>query len=196
MGSGAHPWRSVQAWDRGRSIDRRQLHDQAAARVGSDVEDVLTQPCGRYRLHGLPCRPDDQLSPAVRLGHPTARTATLDLVERHRPSDSGVDRATDHGGLSLGRGAYPSHTRPRRRLWPRLCSASGDDGHPGSPDCASFTLAEWPCGETDWLTLHRHPGMFGKGLSRFARRTAVNQEDAALPRSNHSATAAVTEGSR
>ena len=54
---------------------------------------IMWPACGRYWRHGLPCGPGEQLSTAVRLGHPAARTATPDLAERHRPSDGGVDRS-------------------------------------------------------------------------------------------------------
>jgi hypothetical protein len=39
---------------------------------GQTWKFVLAQSCGRYRRYGLPCGPDDQLSAAVRLGHPAA----------------------------------------------------------------------------------------------------------------------------
>ena len=32
------------------------------------------------------------------------------------------------------------------------------DGHPGSPDCAALTLAEWACRAADWLDPSRMPG--------------------------------------
>ena len=60
------------------------------------------------------------------------------------------------------------------RLWPRRCSASGDDEHPGSPDYASFTLAKWPCKGTDWLTPPRMPGshlIFGEAHLRQVLKT-------------------------
>jgi transposase InsO family protein len=38
-------WRTVEARDRGRTVDCRQVHGQASARVGPDLEDVLAQSC-------------------------------------------------------------------------------------------------------------------------------------------------------
>jgi hypothetical protein len=52
----------------------------------------------------------------------------------------------------------PSYTRPGRLLWPCRNQASGGDGHPGSPDCAAVTLAEWTCGEADWPDPSRMSG--------------------------------------
>src|SRR5262249_32051449 len=62
------PWRTAEAWDRGRAVDGCQVHGQAAGRVGPDMEDVLAQPCAWPWSHGLPRGSDDQLSAADRAG--------------------------------------------------------------------------------------------------------------------------------
>ena len=84
MGRTAHPWRAAEARDRGRTVDRRQVHGQASARVGPDLEDVLAQSCGWHRRYGLPCGPDDQLSAAVRLvilRHERRRLISLSVTD-------------------------------------------------------------------------------------------------------------------
>ena len=92
VGRTAHTWRTAQARHRGRPIDGRQVHGEEWARAGADLDDLSAQPCGRHRRDGLPDCADGRLSAAFRSGHPQAPTATPDLAERHRPSDSGVDR--------------------------------------------------------------------------------------------------------
>jgi hypothetical protein len=67
------------------------------------------------------------------------------LISLSRSPDGGVDRPADHRGLPMGRGAYRFHSRPRRPLRSCRQAADGNNGHPGSPDCAAVTLAEWPC---------------------------------------------------
>jgi hypothetical protein len=46
--------------------------------------------------------PTNQLTAAVRLGCPATRTASIALPQRHRSSDSGMDRPADHRDLPVG----------------------------------------------------------------------------------------------
>jgi hypothetical protein len=102
-GAPPHPWRAAEAGDRSCPLDRGQVHGQTSTgKLRSDVEDVLAQPRRWHCRDGLPCGANDQLSAVVRLGCPATRAATPDLVERHRSSDSGMDRPADHRGVSVG----------------------------------------------------------------------------------------------
>ena len=74
--------------------------------------------------------------------HPTAEWIARQITEAF-PWDSAPTDLIRDRDASL---------RPCRQ------AASCGDGHPGSPDCAALTLAEWPCGEADWLDPSRMPG--------------------------------------
>src|SRR5258708_4849250 len=74
---------------RDRPVNCRQVHGQASAGVGPNLEDLSAQSCGGHWRDGLPRRSDDWLSAVIRAGHPEARAPTPSLGRRHRPSDRG-----------------------------------------------------------------------------------------------------------
>src|SRR6266851_8329804 len=96
LGCAAHPWRTAEARDRGRAVDSRQIHGKKRARAGADLEDLSPQPCGRHCRHGLPGRADGRLQVALRVGHPQAPTAAVDITHGDDQSNGRVDRPSDH----------------------------------------------------------------------------------------------------
>jgi hypothetical protein len=97
--------------------------------AGIGAMDVLVVPTINFRL----------LFVLVILRHERRRLISLSVTDH--PTAEWIARR-----ITLGRGAYP-YTRPRCFLWPCRYQASGGDGHPGSPDCATIPLAKWTCGE-------------------------------------------------
>src|SRR5580704_12473358 len=79
VGCAPHPWRTAEARDRGRTVDRRQVHGEEWARAVAELEDFHSQSCGRHRRDGLSDRADSRLQVAIRVGHPQARTAAADI---------------------------------------------------------------------------------------------------------------------
>ena len=78
------------------------VHGEEWARAVAELEDFPSQSCGRHRRDGLSDRADSRLQVAIRVGHPQARTAAVDITVGDRQPHSGVDSSTDHRCLPLG----------------------------------------------------------------------------------------------
>ena len=99
LGRAADPRRTVEARDRSRAVDRRQVHGQERPRAIADLEDFPSKSCGWHCRHGLPGRADGRLQAAVRSGHPPAPAPATDIPH-------GDDQS--HGGGSPVRSPRPS----------------------------------------------------------------------------------------
>ena len=72
LGSAAHPRRAPQARVRGRPVERRKVHGQAAWTAKPRMAHFPAQSCPRYRRHGLVRCPDHWLRPALWFRHRAA----------------------------------------------------------------------------------------------------------------------------
>ena len=75
------------------------------------------------------------------------RRRVLRMARCNRASDCRMDRSPAHRGIRLGEDTTIHHSRSRWGLWRRLDPAASCDGHPGSADRASITMAKWTYGE-------------------------------------------------
>jgi len=126
---------------RGRSQTWKTLLQNHAAGMGA--MDFLIVPTVGFRL----------LFVLVILRHERRRLISLSVTD-HPTAEWIARQITD---------AFPWDEAPglhgpgsRRLLRPGGHEASCGDGHQGSPDGRALTLAEWACGEVDWLD---PPGM-------------------------------------
>ena len=113
--------------------------------AGIGAMDFLVVPTINFRL----------LFVLVILRHERRRLISLSVTDH--PTAEGIARQITE--------AFPWDSAPTHLLRDRDASyghavtqASCGDRHPGSPDCAAVTLAEWPCGEADWLDPARMSG--------------------------------------
>ena len=89
-------------------------------------------------------------------------------------SDCRMDRASDHRGIPLERGAALPHPRSRSHLWRRRYASIARHGHPGQADCAGLALAERFCRTVDRID---PPRVRGPPRSSWARRICAGSCD-------------------
>jgi hypothetical protein len=100
------------------------------------------QPHRATRLGGLLHRPDRHVSGAVRVPGLVARPPAHRPLQRHHPSDRGVDRTTAPRGVAVGHRAAMPRPRPRCDLQPGTSACRASHGHQRRADGASCPLAE------------------------------------------------------
>ena len=93
--------------------------------------------------------PTNWLQTSLCLRHPSARPQKSCLDQCHGTSDRGMGRATDHGGIPLGRGSALHDPGPRLHLRCGRHTPTARHGHPGQANCTGLTLAEWFCRTAD-----------------------------------------------
>src|SRR5712675_2188094 len=73
VGRTADTWRIVDAWDRGRGIDGRQIYGPPPPTTVPRLEDLPAQPCRWPRFAGFVCRPYDLVRAALWFCHSAPR---------------------------------------------------------------------------------------------------------------------------
>ena len=93
--------------------------------------------------------PTNWLQTSLCLRHPSARPQKSCLDQCHGTSDRGMGRATDHGGIPLGRGSALHDPGPGLHLRCGRHTPTACHGHPGQAYCTRLALAERLCRTAD-----------------------------------------------
>src|SRR6516164_7766216 len=93
-------------------------------------------------LGGRPQIDNDWLQTSLCLRHPSARPQKSYLDQCHRTSDRGMGRATDHGGIPLGRGSALHDPRPGLHLRCGRHTPTACHGYPEQAYRTRLALAE------------------------------------------------------
>ena len=114
LGSTADPWTTPQTGDRPVPSDGRQAHGSAPKTTLADVACFPQKPRAAVGLDGFLRRTDCYFQCLIRLYRLGPRSETPAPFQRHRPSQFGMDRTTDSGGVPLG--PWATLPPPRTRL--------------------------------------------------------------------------------
>ena len=106
-----------------------------------------SQPRRRHRVDGFVRGPHDLVPAVIWIIDSPASSPCAAMVRCNRASECRMDRSPAHRGIRLGADTTIYHSRSRSGLWRRLDPAAACDGHSGSADRASITMAKWTYGE-------------------------------------------------
>jgi len=125
----------VQMSDRTLPLEKRELHER---RPRICAGHFLRESKRRFPL-------EKSLSTAIAIFRSRQRRIGSPGQRHFQRRDSGVDCASDNGGIPLGMMRQIPHPRSRSNLWRGHHTPIACHGHPTQARGTSFTLAKWLC---------------------------------------------------